>query len=55
MKFALAIGVLFLIGGIAVNYLLPGPLWFSVIDLVIAYIPMAYLGGRIAIKSLSNK
>ena len=49
MKFALAIGVLFLIGGIAVNYLLPGPTWFAVADIVLAYIPMAWLGGKIAI------
>jgi hypothetical protein len=55
MKFALAIGVLFLLGGIAVNYMLPGPTWFAVADIVIAYIPMAWLGGKIAInKSKQN-
>ena len=47
MKFALAIGGLFLIGGIAVNIMLPGPMWFAVVDVAIAYIPMAWLGGRI--------
>lgn len=46
MKFALAVGVLFLLGGIAVNYLLPGPTWFAVLDIAVAYIPMAWLGGR---------
>ncbi len=50
MKFSLAIGVLFLIGGIMVNYMLPGPTWFAVLDIVIAYIPMAWLGGKIAMK-----
>ncbi len=54
MKFALGIGVLFLIGGIMVNYLLPGPIWFTIIDIVIAYIPMAWLGGIIA-ERVSNK
>ncbi|WP_452230830.1 hypothetical protein [Lacinutrix sp. MEBiC02404] len=54
MKFALAIGVLFLLGGIAVNYMLPGPTWFAVADIVIAYIPMAWLGGKIATRK-SNK
>lgn len=48
MKFSLAIGGLFLLGGIMVNYMLPGPVWFAVVDIVIAYIPMAWLGGKIA-------
>lgn len=50
MIFAMAIGVLFLIGGIMVNYMLPGPMWFTILDLVVAYIPMAWLGGTIALK-----
>ena len=49
MKFSLAIGGLFLLGGIMVNYMLPGPTWFAIVDIVIAYIPMAWLGGRIAL------
>jgi len=48
MKFALGIGVLFLLGGIIVSFMLPGPAWFTVVDLVIAYIPMAWIGGKIA-------
>lgn len=48
--FALAIGVLFLIGGISMVVQLPAPLWFNVLDLVVAYIPMAFLGGKLAIK-----
>jgi hypothetical protein len=47
MKFALAIGVLFLIGGILVNYMLPGPAWFAIVDILFAYIPMAWLGGKL--------
>ncbi len=54
MKFALAIGGLFLLGGIWVNYILPGPTWFAVLDIIVAYIPMAWLGGKIAGK-LSKK
>jgi hypothetical protein len=50
MKFALIIGVLFLIGGILINYMLPGPKWFAIVDISIAYIPMAWLGGKIALK-----
>ena len=55
MKFSMGIGGLFLVGGIMVNYMLPGPTWFAIIDIVIAYIPMAWLGWKIADKfSRSN-
>lgn len=47
MKFALAIGLLFLAGGIANVIMLPSPLWFSIVDLAGAYIPMAYLAGKL--------
>lgn len=49
MKFALSIGALFLLGGITINFMLPGPTWFTIVDIVIAYIPMAWLGGKIAL------
>lgn len=52
MKFALLIGILFLAGGITNVILLPSPLWFSILDIAGAYIPMAYLAGKIA---FSNK
>jgi hypothetical protein len=55
MKFALAIGGLFLLGGIIVNYMLPGPTWFAVADIVLAYIPMAWIGGMIGVKLSSRK
>jgi hypothetical protein len=29
-------------------FMLPSPMWFNTVDLVVAYIPMAYLGGMIA-------
>lgn len=48
MRFSLTIGFLFLLGGIMVNYMLPGPTWFAVVDILLAYIPMAWLGGKIA-------
>lgn len=49
-KFAMAIGVLFLIGGIINVINLPAPAWFSTLDLVAAYIPMGWLGGKLAVK-----
>jgi hypothetical protein len=51
MKFAMGIGVFFLFGGIAVNLImLPSPLWFSILDICLAYIPMAYLAGKLVIR-----
>jgi hypothetical protein len=48
MRFALAIGVFFLIGGITSVYMLPSPVWYTVLDLVGAYLPMGYFGGKLA-------
>ena len=50
MKFSMAIGGLFLVGGIMINFMLPGPTWFAVVDVLIAYIPMAWIGGKLAQK-----
>lgn len=50
MKFALGIGAFFLIGGIVNNYMLAGPMWFSIVDVISAYIPMAWLGGLLIVK-----
>ena len=48
MKFALGIGVCFLMGGIAMVLNCGGPVWFIATDLLLAYIPMAFLGGKLA-------
>ena len=47
MKIALGLGVLFLILGIIAVVMLPAPLWYDVIDLLFAYIPMAWIGARL--------
>jgi hypothetical protein len=47
MRFAMSIGIVFLLGGAYMVAILPSPLWFSLADLLGAYIPMAYLGGRL--------
>lgn len=44
----LVIGVLFLAGGITAVQQIPAPMWFNVTDLVLAYLPMAWLGYKIA-------
>jgi hypothetical protein len=38
----------YLIGGIMMVVQIPSPLWFDVLDLVGAYLPMGYLGYRVA-------
>lgn len=48
LKFALLIGVLFLMGGITAANSLGGPVWFTVTDLLLAYIPMGFLGAKLA-------
>ncbi len=48
MKLALVVGFLFLIGGATDVYLLPSPIWFTVLDLIVAYIPMALTAGKLA-------
>jgi hypothetical protein len=47
MLFAMAIGVFFLAGGIFMVITLPSPVWFAIVDLVGAYLPMAYLAGKL--------
>lgn len=50
--FSMMAGVLFLIAGISMVIMLPGtPIWFILVDLIGAYIPMAYLGYKLAFKS----
>jgi hypothetical protein len=50
ITFAMVIGVCFLIGGILNIVMLPSPLWYTLVDLVLGYLPMAYLGGKLATK-----
>jgi len=46
-RFALGVGFFFLIGGITNAFILPAPTWFIVLDLMFAYIPVAYLAGNL--------
>jgi hypothetical protein len=48
----LIIGGLFLIAGIMMVIQIPAPAIFSIIDLTLAYVPMAYLGYYLARKIL---
>ena len=44
---AMVVGGFFLIGGIANVFMIGGPFLFYVVDLVGAYIPMAWIGARL--------
>jgi hypothetical protein len=49
-KMALIVGTLFFIGGIMNVMMLPAAMWFNVLDLTMAYFPMAWLGNKLASK-----
>jgi hypothetical protein len=55
MKMAYVIGFAFLAGGLYSAYTLPAPVWFIVLDLFVAYLPMAWFGGKVAVKLKNNK
>jgi hypothetical protein len=55
LRYALIIGGFFLLGGISNTFMLPSPTWFTIVDLVAAYLPMGYLAGKlIESKSKAN-
>jgi len=47
-KLAIGVGAFFLIGGVMNVMMLPSPMWFNALDLIVAYIPMGWLGGKMA-------
>jgi len=50
LLFAMIIGFAFFIGGVMMIFMLPSPIWFSIVDATLAYFPMAYLGYLLAKK-----
>lgn len=46
-RIAYVIGVVFLCGGVAASFMIPAPAWFIALDLLVAYLPMAWLGSWI--------
>ena len=54
MKFALVIGLFFLIGGITNILLLPSPTWFAMVDIGGAYIPMAWMGATLVNRKIKK-
>lgn len=44
---SLVVGIVSLLGGISAVFMIPSPMWFVALDLLLAYIPTAWLGGMI--------
>jgi len=51
MLLALLVGGFFLLGGVAAAFMIPAPAWFIAMDLLLAYIPMAWIGWKLSGKS----
>ena len=47
---AFIVGGLFLVGGILASTMIPAPIWFPIIDILTAYIPMAWIASLIGSK-----
>ena len=45
---AYGIGIFFLLGGIYMVSILPSPVWFNLTDLLLAYLPMSWVGIKLA-------
>lgn len=48
LAISIGIGSLFFLGGAYMVYAIAAPFWFEALDLIVAYIPMAWLGWKIA-------
>ena len=46
-QMAYLIGVAFLCGGVAASFMIPAPAWFIALDLLAAYLPMAWIAIQI--------
>lgn len=47
VQMAFVVGALFLVGGIWAATMIPAPTWFIALDLIGAYLPMAWLATRL--------
>ncbi len=54
-RLAMGVGIFFLLGGLTMVISLPSPLWFSILDLGLAYLPMAWLGWKMTGKRSIKK
>lgn len=54
-QMAYVIGVFFLCGGVAASFMIPAPTWFIALDLLVAYIPMAWLGIQVSARKKQSQ
>lgn len=54
-QIAYVIGAVFLCGGVAASFLIPAPAWFIALDLLAAYLPMAWLGVQVGARMKQGK
>jgi len=54
-QMAYVIGTVFLCGGVAASFMIPAPTWFLALDLLAAYLPMAWLGIQIGTRMKQGK
>ena len=54
-QIAYVIGAVFLCGGVAASFMIPAPTWFIALDLLAAYLPMAWLGIQIGTRVKQGK
>ena len=54
-QIAIAVGVIFLCGGVAASFMIPAPTWYIALDLLVAYLPMAWLGSKIGARMKQGK
>ncbi len=54
LQWALNISALFFMGGVYMVTVLPSPMWFNIMDLGLAYFPMAFLGYRFGRKKRTS-
>jgi hypothetical protein len=53
-QIAYVIGAVFLCGGVAASFMIPAPAWFIALDLLVAYLPMAWLSIQIGTRVRSG-
>jgi hypothetical protein len=49
LRATLVVGVVFLLGGVYMVFVLPAPTWFNIADLLLAYLPFAFVGYKLAV------
>ena len=54
-QIAYVIGAVFLCGGVAASFMIPAPAWFITLDLLAAYLPMAWLSVQIGTRLKQGK